>query len=147
MFVRILNNVYDRHTKESTNVYDKKCKMVSRQADICVIKDKYDRQIDELTRTYRDYGKEAFKSKVYDEWGDAVGLFQEASRSARNDSLFGCLTMVKGGNYISQFADITKMIIKDPNIPRDPDEITLESLPHFAKYQREIDKRNGLSSM
>ena len=149
MFRQILNNVYDRHTKESTNVYDRKRKMVSRQADICVTKDKYDRQIDELIEFRKNHGEEAFRTKINDQWGDAVGLFKKASRSMHNDAYIGCLTMIKCGfdDYESQFDDITEMIKNDPNIPRDPVEITLESLPHFAKYQREIDKRNGLSSM
>jgi hypothetical protein len=122
---------------------------MTEQSNACVEKDKYDRQIDELIQFRKNYGEEAFRTKINDQWGDAVGLFKKASRSMHNDAYIGCLTMIKCGfdDYESQFDDITEMIRNDQNIPDYPSEITVASLPHFAKYQREIDKRNGLSSM
>ena len=56
----------------------------------------------------------------------------------------GCLTQIKSGECIVVgFKDseaLTEEIRADPNIPIDWDGIKEEDLPHFAKWQRRLDK-------
>lgn len=55
-----------------------------------------------------------------------------------HDILCGCLTQVKNGlNAATE--ELTNLIRADPRIPDDVDNITPESLPVFAEYQRMMD--------
>jgi hypothetical protein len=55
----------------------------------------------------------------------------------------GCLTQVKSGHYVAATAELTEAIRADPRLPDSPENITLESLPAFAEWQRRIDKALG----
>lgn len=82
---------------------------------------------------------------IYPAWG--------YPRSSRGGSLFlfcaknnipagldiGCLTMVKDGDEVAEDEELTRRIRNDPRIPDDVHGVTVENLPVFAEYQREMD--------
>jgi hypothetical protein len=55
----------------------------------------------------------------------------------------GCLTMVAAGQYPACTDLLTQAIKMDDRLPRDMHSITLDSLPVFAEWQREIDIELG----
>jgi hypothetical protein len=97
------------------------------------MKDKYDEQIERLTKN---------PARIKDEWSDAIGIFDYAERSYGpwSDDC-GCLTMIRsGGGYRAQTEELTKAIRADKRIPKRDADIKPEHLPVFAEWQRRIDK-------
>lgn len=97
-------------------------------------KDKYDLAIENLT---------ASPEKIYETWNDPLSvddgcLFMYADKNS------GCLTQIRArpfryGSKLAQAAEIAD----DERIPIDPTEITVESLPVFAEWQRRLDRELG----
>lgn len=108
--------------------------------------DKYDKQIAELMQ----YEGDEFREKVRDDWGACTPLFQPVYSNYTANVECGCLTQIKDGSgFFKAFKNgnpdeqLTQEIINDVRIPRSPREITKESLPVFAEWQRKIDKLYG----
>jgi hypothetical protein len=104
--------------------------------------DIYDREVARLTA-----------SPHLIEWawsGEDVGkvspLFQFASKDGNPDytNKIGCLTQIRDCNsFKAETEELTKLIKADIKIPCDPEQIIVEDLPHFAAWQRRIDKELG----
>lgn len=114
------------------------------------MKDKYDEAIEYLTKN---------PDEINDAWNYASThkagcLFMACSPHISNGEIItlfprredrelcGCLTMVRkeGGSYHAWTDDLTASIRADDRIPQNSEEITLESLPVFAEWQRRLDK-------
>lgn len=107
--------------------------------------DKYDEQIKFLRQN---------PNHLWDQWQSAKGLFKFAGYmgGTLTDTEvmgfpMGCLTMIRGGNYYAYTKgkpdlQLTKDIQADERLPEFEANITVESLPVFAEWQREIDKLN-----
>ena len=93
--------------------------------------DKYDEAIQYLTK---------HSNEIYDIWADpqdhsAGCLFQFVADG-------GCLTQIrKNFNMMKSddYPDISKQISLDESIPCHPQDIKVQSLPHFARWQRILD--------
>jgi hypothetical protein len=97
--------------------------------------DKYDLAIEFLTQN-PDKIWDAWNHPAVNEGGD---LFMYAHRST------GCLTQIRRdpetySGTISQSAEI----LADERIPKFPADITVESLPVFAEWQRRLDTELGV---
>lgn len=100
--------------------------------------DKYDVQIERLT---------ADPSLIRAEWVRGDGLFAYAGprdRDLRNFTC-GCLTMIRAHDFkkvvgpSGPLDDISDEIRADERLPKSCAEITVESLPAFAEWQRKLD--------
>jgi hypothetical protein len=96
-------------------------------------KDKYDLAI-EILKKDPTMITEAWSNPEHHEAGC---LFMWACKS------MGCLTLIrKYQEFSSQFPQVAE-IAKDERIPTRPNQITIESLPVFAEWQRRLDKELG----
>ena len=94
-------------------------------------RDKYDRAIDWL-REHPD--------RFLDAWGlttPAACLFDFVKMGC------GCLTQVRSGIRRAPTDELTDRIRADDRIPRQPEDITIGSLPVFAEWQRRLDRALG----
>ncbi len=103
-------------------------------------KDKYDLAIEYLT----EHPEEIKFAWVYPNYNHCGCLFQfmVVPRDGRKDGC-GCATQIRslhGSVIINNQIDeqLTDELIEDETIPLDPSDITIESLPHFAKWQRRL---------
>lgn len=96
-------------------------------------RDKYDVEVDRLLSCNGDFEKVVHKS-----WSLCQGLFQFAGETT-NNRYAGCLTMVRG-NFTAETPELTAEIRADERIPKNVREITRESLPVFAEWQRRLDR-------
>jgi hypothetical protein len=107
--------------------------------------DKYDEAMDYLTE-YPEEIPWAWAGPDIHEAG-CLFKFMRPYKGNRNE-LYGCLTMIrnlkKGGPfYVVHVAlddEMTEAIRADERIPTDYSDITVESLPAFAEWQRIADK-------
>lgn len=101
--------------------------------------DKYDLEILELlSKPENEVGAE-----IRQHWYRASPLFQfvNSTGQASGDGC-GCLTMIKAGRG-AETEELTLAIRSDDRIPSKLEDITIESLPVFAEWQRCIDKELG----
>lgn len=96
--------------------------------------DKYDLAIESLT---------ANPEKIHEAWNDPT-RFKEGCLFMYADNSSGCLTQIRyqPWRYGRRLAQATE-IVADERIPEDPNEITVETLPVFAEWQRRLDKELG----
>lgn len=120
-------------------------------------KDKYDRAIEHLL-AQPDFKQAVLSAWSYpaadeDEPNPAHCLFQSASPSGQEDERspagerIGCLTQIRITNSSREYLplvawtpELTKEIAEDESIPMSVDEVTPESLPVFAEWQRKLDR-------
>jgi hypothetical protein len=67
--------------------------------------------------------------------------YDPSDPGAPDGSVCGCLTQVRTGDVGTPFNDLTEDIRLDERLPHVPEDITLESLPVFADWQRVVDVR------
>ncbi len=77
-------------------------------------------------------------------WKNGLPLFAFARNEdvpeQRKNYAIGCLTMIAAGvDQCAATPELTAKIKSDPRIPKSLEAITLQDLPVFAEYQREID--------
>ncbi len=107
--------------------------------------DKYDRAIELLNRlddtNFRNVVSKAWGLSENDDVVEIICLFQYCSNNNYASNI-GCLTMIRksGGMIVQDRPDLTKQIREDERIPKNCNEITKESLPVFAEWQRILDK-------
>ncbi len=101
------------------------------------VKDKYDLAVEYLTE---------HPDQIRGMWG-SVGVRQHACLFQFANAIgidapdgCGCLTQVKNGFASAATTQLTAEIRADSNIPEWPKDIRVEHLPHFASWQRRIDK-------
>lgn len=102
--------------------------------------DGYDKQIAYLS---------AHPDRIHNHWGNSIDLFEFAmgiDNFCKQGA--GCLTMIRRWNehYVidnngRRDEELTEIIRNDSSIPVCTNDITIKSLPVFAKYQRIIDKK------
>lgn len=78
--------------------------------------------------------------------GGALFLYCSPSGTGRDHSvqqgrakkgwIYGCLTQVRTGDYEAWTPELTAAIRADARIPLSPHDITVDSLPAFAEWQR-----------
>jgi len=107
--------------------------------------DKYDDAIEYLTEHPSEIGKAWCSGGEYKARTLCHCLFQYIPGDSSNVDM-GCLTQVKNSpfdekTYASGFSGgiWQDRIMVDPNIPKQVEEITVDMLPTFAEYQREMD--------
>lgn len=76
---------------------------------------------------------------------DGGCLFDYASLDRQGDR-YGCLTQIKRGSMEAWDPKLTEAIRADERIPLSPRDITIESLPAFAEWQRKIDQLIGVNN-
>lgn len=91
------------------------------------IRDQYTRQIARLLKA------KDFKQAVRDDWWAAKGLFKMSGKHC------ACLTGIRAG-MPGPTPKLSKAIMADVRIPLIPGDITPESLPAFAEWQRRLDR-------
>jgi len=96
--------------------------------------DKYDLAIEILKKNPTTMIGEAWTDPEHHEAGC---LFMWANKST------GCLTQIRKYQESSRNYPQIEEIAKDERIPKDWDEITVETLPVFAEWQRRLDKELG----
>jgi len=102
--------------------------------------DIYDKEIMRLTKLVSEE-KRCKAVPIIQAWGygkEHSPLFDACGISRH--TLCGCLTQVKSGSYPAQTRELQERIANDPRVPPTPYDITLDDLPVFAEYQRELDK-------
>lgn len=52
----------------------------------------------------------------------------------------GCITQVKSGLWPAYTLELTQMIRDNPNVPKDPGDVTRESIAVFKDLQRHMDR-------
>lgn len=109
--------------------------------------DKYDKQIEELTRSPQN---------IIQAWGGGVGLFAYVTDGKNNvmrigvetesgQRFPGCITQIRGGSRIVAIfngevnEELTQEIKGDERLPSTASDIMLHHLPLFAYYQRKAD--------
>ncbi|HOV34623.1 MAG TPA: hypothetical protein PLS56_01360 [Candidatus Dojkabacteria bacterium] len=109
--------------------------------------DKYDKHIAELT---------AEPGKIPSHWVNGKDLFKFAENGVIITNMTyegrrvesGCLTMIREdsskykaviGGVVDE--ELTQQIANDDSLPSSSEEITVESLPLFAKWQRIFDQK------
>lgn len=107
--------------------------------------DKYDKAI-ELLKQAEDFGKAVSSAWFAARADHPTGcLFQfccppEEHGDNPQGYAVGCLTMIKNSScYHAWTEELTQRIRNDPRLPSDRHEITLDQLPVFAEWQREMD--------
>lgn len=110
--------------------------------------DKYDKGIKYLLQ----FDGDKFKEEVLQAWSGVPNpahcLFQFCTptgcgmKHPKETKYIGCLTQIKNDTFgtMAWTEELTAEIVNDPNIPTNPWHVTKESLPHFAKYQRKMDR-------
>lgn len=101
--------------------------------------DKYDRAIQYLTEN---------PSEISDAWympndHQAGCLFKFCTKSGRSEGNCGCLVSVRNSTAVACSVELTNEIRSDEKIPDEKEGITVESLDHFATWQRRLDKELG----
>ena len=109
--------------------------------------DKYDEAVAYLTENpqhiRRDWCRGGAVQRLgADQTGVGPLLFMYASEGGELHNC-GCLTMIRGSGEVAQTEELTRQIREDERIPMCVDEITVESLPVFAEWQRRLDKELG----
>lgn len=66
-----------------------------------------------------------------------VAMYNERNSDGKT---VGCLTQIRNNIYDAVTDKLTEAIRNDRNIPIDENDITLDSLKHFAKWQRKVDR-------
>lgn len=108
--------------------------------------DIYDDEVARLT-------KAANVSYITESWSSCTPLFRVlgpvadycTKKDGFDSKVYGCLTQIKGNpdRYCAITEEITARILADDRIPAYnifPFSISVELLPIFAEYQREVDK-------
>lgn len=94
--------------------------------------DQYDKQIERLLDGNPNAA--VFGSRVWSDWLEGIGLFKMIG------SYCGCLTQIRSNTLkLGPTPELTAAIRADQRIPLSPIQITKESLPVFAEWQRKID--------
>jgi hypothetical protein len=98
--------------------------------------DKYDEAIAFLT---------ANPGRIYDAWASPAYmrggcLFAWVGVHGYNGTNAGCLTQVHSGYRVGCTEELTKAIREDMRIPMGVRDVTADSLPVFAEWQRRLDK-------
>lgn len=112
--------------------------------------DRYSEAIDYFRAIYNKNPK-LFKKEVVHHWNFPNKkhgcLFLPLARSNDCNPMsigYACPTIIRIGDrgygYMAATPELTKMVSEDSNIPCTSYEITIDSLEHFAKYQRLADK-------
>lgn len=103
-------------------------------------KDKYDEAIEYLNE-HPDEIKFAWDLEWNGKIHPAACLFMYAGP----DCSCGCLTQIRGSTcgYRAVTPELTNRIRNDERLPDKLSLVTLEHLPLFAEYQREVDKITG----
>lgn len=108
--------------------------------------DKYDLAITYLTEHPEEILRVWNSPEGYvDEGGCLFQYAGDTTREALNLSgksiWVGCLTQIRDSDtWCAQTDELTEEIRADERIPKDPKEITVESLPVFAEWQRKLDQ-------
>lgn len=108
------------------------------------MRDEYDDHMDELRAN----------NSIIQDWDEVKPLFRVLGPERNSPSrvkgvrefcspwLYGCPTQIKSqpARFCAITPELTKKILEDRRIPCSKEQITLESLPAFAEYQRAVDE-------
>ena len=101
--------------------------------------DKYDKAIEYLT----DHPSEIERAWNNPRNHEMGCLFTYAQHPVFDRFMCGCLTQIREGGMGAQTKELTKAIRADRGIPFRAEDITVETLPVFAEWQRRLDKELG----
>lgn len=108
--------------------------------------DRYDQAINYLKSLPPDVYPDVVENSWFSAGSDpeliAGCLFQFAAPSNSTNDNCGCLVMIKENplHYRACTEKLTNEIVADTRIPNDYRQITIESLPAFAEWQRRLDR-------
>lgn len=102
-------------------------------------RDKYDEAIEYLTE--HPGGIQAAWSCPSGYRGGCLFVYCTKDASNRNErrAVCGCLTQVRNGMHGAETPELTAEIRADKSVPASRWNITVESLQHFARWQRKLD--------